>query len=488
MALLDTSGNVVAVSPGFRQLFGVPDHLDLAAMNIFDDEASNRQGTLEFFRKAQQGEVVEFHNVEFLSPFGSFTITSGKIFPIRDPENRIRFLAIVHDNDRPKTEAAQRAQRRKLKVLATLFGRGSRRVTDQVSRVHELLELASQAIRDGQRADLPGIIDEALSLTAQVTQVTGSVTGLAEDWPRAKTAVHLGDLVTEVCAEVPRDAIRVTTRTDSQLWACPCDRTQMSSVLSAIVENAVEASQEADSIRVFVQNVQVTDRPDIPDGDYVAIRVEDDGPGIEAEILPHVFDPYFTTKPNAAGLGLTMAKTVVTNHGGSLHIESLPQQGTRVQVLVPADPSLSLVGRPGNGSGEAAGQGPCRILVMDDNPKVRRVLVRMLEAMGYLVDSVADGRDAVRMASTAARLGRQYRLAILDLSVPDGMGGMEALRQIREISSDILAVATSGHAVPEDPARYEDLGFADFIAKPFTMDALERVVRRLTDETRSTTS
>jgi nitrogen-specific signal transduction histidine kinase/CheY-like chemotaxis protein len=258
----------------------------------------------------------------------------------------------------------------------------------------------------------------------------------------------------------------------------PCvveaDEGQVNQVINNIVINADQAMPGGGKLSVQLSVTEVADGGAHPldPGRYVCISIRDNGPGIDRQDLPKIFDPYFTTKLHGSGLGLATCYSIVRKHGGYIGVDSKLNVGTTFNIYLPAsDKQPEVEGRPvraGNHSG--------RILVMDDESDVRQVASRMLELIGFDVETVANGGDAVAAYAAAWGTEQPFRAVILDLTVPGGKGGLEAIIELRAIHADVKAIVSSGYSndpVMSDPGRY---GFQGIIAKPYRLDDLRRVI------------
>src|SRR5262249_51359082 len=168
----------------------------------------------------------------------------------------------------------------------------------------------------------------------------------------------------------------------------------------------------------------------LPEGRYVKITVQDSGCGIPKEMLSSIFDPYFTTKAEGSGLGLATAYAIVIKHEGYITIASEVGVGTTVVIYLPASQQATVSAQthafiPQRGSG--------RILVMDDEEMVRNLLRQTLESLGYTVECVQDGTEAVAAYQCAQAAGQPFAVVILDYTIPGSMGGLETLARLRAI-------------------------------------------------------
>jgi PAS domain S-box-containing protein len=263
------------------------------------------------------------------------------------------------------------------------------------------------------------------------------------------------------------------------LWTAEVDPRQIGQVVSNLVINAVQAMHGRGQISVGGTNETITDPTvlDLPPGRYVRIFVTDRGEGIKPHHRTKIFDPYFTTKPTGSGLGLAICHSVVKRHGGAIDVRSDPADGTTFSVYLPA------TDRPPHREQTADSSRPVptttrsgKILLMDDQPSLRRMGTVMLERLGFDADCAEDGAEAVAMYSRAIEEGAPYRAVVLDLTVPGGIGGHEALDTLLDIDPHITALASSGYSDTLTLARYREYGFTAILPKPYTLAELRQAL------------
>jgi CheY-like chemotaxis protein len=216
---------------------------------------------------------------------------------------------------------------------------------------------------------------------------------------------------------------------------------------------------------------------------FVRFAVRDYGTGISRDNLARIFDPYFTTKEVGNGLGLAICYSIIKKHGGSITVESEPGQGSIFYVYLPAlaleQPAELELDKDMEGEQQGMGR---RLLVMDDEEMVCSVLSNSLKYLGYASDCARDGAEALQMYTRAMEQGRSYDAVIMDLTVPGGMGGQEAVKKLLEIDPSALAIVSSGYSSHEIMAEYGRYGFAGVVVKPFRIDDLSRVLNKVLAE------
>ena len=268
----------------------------------------------------------------------------------------------------------------------------------------------------------------------------------------------------------------------ADLWPAEVDAGQIGQVVRNLVLNAREAMAGGGVVRLQGENLVLGPGrgPALPPGDYVRIRVSDQGCGIAPEVLPKIFDPYFSTKLRSAqkgmGLGLTICHSVVSKHGGAITVESTPGAGTTFDVFLPAS-RQPLAAKPPVRPEAEQQQG--KILVMDDEQVVRTNLGRVLKQMGYQAELAVDGAMAVALYARAQKDGHSFDAVILDLTVRGAMGGAQALQALLAIDPAVRAVVMSGHSDDEVMQAHADYGFKGALSKPFDRAALLEVLARV---------
>jgi two-component system, cell cycle sensor histidine kinase and response regulator CckA len=220
------------------------------------------------------------------------------------------------------------------------------------------------------------------------------------------------------------------------------------------------------------------EKSDLPlsPGTYVKLTFADQGTGIATKYLDKIFDPYFTTKQKGSGLGLATSYSIIKNHSGYLQVESEIGMGSTFYIYLPAVKTETPTAEQKT-AGPAKGQG--RVLLMDDEEMVRKVLSGMLSLLGYQVDFACNGSQALEKFIQAKESGRPFDLVILDLTVPGAMGGKDAIQELLKVDPKVKAIVSSGYS--EDPvmADFQKYGFSGVIAKPFRVSELGRILHEV---------
>jgi len=254
------------------------------------------------------------------------------------------------------------------------------------------------------------------------------------------------------------------------LWMAEVDSEQIGQVIQNLVINASQAMPDGGIVKIAAENANIL--PEgirVSDGSiFIHIAVSDTGIGIPDKYQEKIFDPYFTTKGNSgSGLGLAVVYSVIKKHEGFITLDSEQGRGTTFHVYLPA--TLQKIEEEKKCTEVAGISAGLRILIMDDEPMVREMLQIMLS--NHHVEVTEDGSVALEKYAQALESGSPFDLAILDLTVPGGMGGEETLRKIREIDPGAVAIVSTGYSenIPTD--------FDGMLLKPYSFRKLNCTIK-----------
>jgi PAS domain S-box-containing protein len=264
-----------------------------------------------------------------------------------------------------------------------------------------------------------------------------------------------------------------------EAWAAEVDEGQFRQVINNLILNAVQAMPDGGKIEVTSENAKLDAGflPALVAGNYIKITVRDFGVGIQPEHLSRIFDPYFTTRRQARGLGLASAYSVIRKHEGQITVETQPGSGTAFHIYLPASARLDKMPTPEDIQRRFFGQG--RILVMDDEPDILTLVSEILETMGYEVAVARDGAEALQIYMDAKDSSQPFAAVIMDLTVPEGMGGKEAIRRLIALDPQVKAIVSSGYSFDPVMANFREYGFSGVMPKPYVMEELGRVLEEV---------
>jgi signal transduction histidine kinase/CheY-like chemotaxis protein/uncharacterized protein YdeI (BOF family) len=269
------------------------------------------------------------------------------------------------------------------------------------------------------------------------------------------------------------------------LWSVDVDRDQIGQAIQNVVLNATQAMPHGGVIRISLTNDEIADgaMPALAAGRYVRVAIADSGAGIKPEVLPRIFDPFFSTKKMGSGLGLATAYSIIKRHEGWLEAQSVIGEGATFTFWLPAavgapKPPSKAPLSPASTT-ESAPLPAARVLFMDDEEGIRHVVSVLLERLGLEPTVVKDGAEAVREFSAAQAAGRPFALLILDLTIPGGMGGRETIETLRKLDPQVPAIVSSGYSNDPVLANFSSYGFQAIVTKPYAIHQLSETIQRL---------
>jgi CheY-like chemotaxis protein len=362
---------------------------------------------------------------------------------------------------------------RKLDSLGVLAGGIAHDFNNLLTGILANISLARHEI--GDSAVVGELLAEAEAAAQRSKALTQQLLTFSKGGAPLKKVISLREVVLEAASFAVRgSAVRPVYSWASELWAVEADPGQLGQVVQNLVLNAVQAMPAGGTVEVACANVELAaGSAPLPPGRYVRVSVRDQGIGIPPEHVSRIFDPYFSTKQGGTGLGLATVYSIVKRHGGHVGVSSRLGEGTTFDIHLPAaaraiDAVVDVDVEPPRGYG--------RVLVMDDEPLVRRAAESILRHLGYDVIAVADGAEALVKVREAREDGSPIDVAVLDLTVPGGVGGADAVEAIHDLDPELAAVVSSGYSSDPVMASYRTHGFIGVAAKPYTTTDLARAV------------
>ncbi len=331
-------------------------------------------------------------------------------------------------------------------------------------------------------SEIQKILEETERASLRASELAGRLLNFSRAEPPVKKLVCLAELLRDTAGTaLRRSNVKCAFSIPADLWTAEVDAGQVSQVIHNLVVNARQAMPAGGTIELLAKNMALIETQalgrslPIKEGDYVRISVADHGGGIPAEHLDNIFDPFFISRQKGNGLGLATAFSIARQHGGHLSVESKPGSGSTFYLYLPAFTQTTAPRQDKKEAMKATGK--VRILVMDDEKAERKVAGRMLKHLGHDdVEFASDGAEAVRLYKAAMESGNPFSVAILDLTVPAGMGGDVAISKLLKIDPGAKAIVSSGYADESAVVSYSNYGFSGVVAKPYTTEELGKVL------------
>jgi signal transduction histidine kinase/ActR/RegA family two-component response regulator len=289
---------------------------------------------------------------------------------------------------------------------------------------------------------------------------------------------HLVKELTKIVHDTFPKSISINTNPGKELWNVSGDTTELYQVLLNLCVNARDAMPQGGQLTLNVENLTLGKETksvfaDIPPGDYMVLSVADTGTGIPPEVLPRIFEPFFSTKApdRGTGLGLSTVAGIIKNHNGFIQIHSQIGQGTEFRIYLPASKSVDMDKSNEPEKILPVGHGEL-ILLMDDEVTVRQLAQTTLQHYGYRVVTAMSGLDGI---TTFEEYEHEVKLLVSDTDMPL-MNGIVAIRAIQKLKPEIPVIITSGAQRDENQLKRIDTTHLTLLEKPYTVEQLLNAV------------
>jgi len=328
------------------------------------------------------------------------------------------------------------------------------------------------------------LLDEAVLATKRAGELTLQLLTFSKGGDPVRSAVHLPEVIKEAATFSHRGSgVKSEFDMPAELWAADVDKAQISQVIQNLVINATQAMRDGGTLRIAASNERIPagSHAVLSEGEYVCIAVADTGAGIPREHIGKIFDPYFTTKLQGHGLGLATVFSIIKRHQGHIEVSSEVGRGTTFTFWLPA--AKESLPTPPHAAAFPAAAGSGRVLFMDDEEPILKMAERLMRRMGLDFESVADGKAAIERYRAAKESGRPFDLVVMDLTIPGGMGGREAISVLRAYDPGVRAIVSSGYSSDLAMSDFRKHGFRGMVAKPYDVAELATIIRGVLAET-----
>ncbi|MEN3975234.1 ATP-binding protein [Emcibacter sp. SYSU 3D8] len=420
-------------------------------------------------------------------PDGTRRWVETDVFLVSAPgEKPARLLGWSLDiTDRKQAESrAQQAQR--IQTLGQMAGG----VAHDFNNLLMGLQMNLELLRSRTAGDMESeeFVKASMRTVERGAELTRYLLAFSRDQALQSESVDVGATVMEMTGMLQRtlgDAITIRTTQADGLRPALADRSQLENAMLNLAINARDAMPDHGELLIDVRNVTLNardagDGSAVAAGNYVMLSMTDTGRGMPPEVSERAFEPFFTTKESGkgSGLGLSMVYGLVKQLGGHVELESAEGAGTTVRLYFPPA-ETAVVEKARVDPSTALPRGSETILVVEDEPTVRRSLVKVLTNLGYEVYSAGDGPDALRLID---EFQIHPNLVLSDVSLPRGMSGPDVVMAVMGRVQGCRALLMSGYAEGQQSALDRlEAGLVDLLAKPYTRDVLANKIRDVLD-------
>jgi PAS domain S-box-containing protein len=457
-----------------------------AVFNVAIDLAAQARAQKSGYRNEAQSILLSLpENATLTSRDGNEYVIEQVASPIRDNKNEVVGVVLVfRDITERQRNEAERRKAETLEQLGLLAGGIAHDFNNLLTAIIGNISLASLLLPPDD--EMATRLVDAKNASMRARDLAQQLLTFARGGAPIKKTASIGKLIQDTVSFSLRGShSRSEFLFGADLWPAEIDPGQISQVIGNLVVNADQAMPNGGTLRVSCDNfnyvgAEDANIPDLTPGDYIRISIRDEGVGIPDDYLKRIFDPYFTTKPKGTGLGLATTYSIIKNHNGLITVESELHQGSVFTVYLPAALHIEMPVEQALPISQAI-TGTGRVLVVDDEEAIRALVDFTLSHLGYQVVQAATALEGVNAYREKLEAGERFDAVILDLTLPGGMGGKEALKKLIEIDPTVNAIVSSGYATDATMSRYQDFGFRGVIAKPYEAAELGKIVHDVID-------
>jgi len=474
--LFDETGRILDVNPALCEMAEYS-AAELRRMKFTDLEVlGSRFASNNVFKRIREAGSLLFQAQQKTKSGRLVMVEINATFT--EMENTGNFFCFIRDiTERKKTEE-ELLKVQKLESLGVLAGGIAHDFNNLLTGILGNIDLALLRLNPNDK--IHSWLTNAKKASGRAQNLTQQLLTFSRGGEPVRQPMPLPEMIEESARFVLSGSnVRCRYQLASDLGWVNADRGQLSQVIQNIILNANQAMPEGGSITVRAENVLIDDSAQLQlsPGLYVKISFADEGIGIHEKHLAKIFDPYFSTKQTGSGLGLTICYSIISKHDGLLYAESKPGFGSTFTIYLPAIPRENLSATTLREDSIATGTG--KVLVMDDEEHVREIAAEMLKSLGYESEFARDGAEAIAMYQQALAAGQPYAVVIMDLTIPGGMGGKEAITKLLEIDPQVKAVVSSGYSFDPIMADHRKYGFSGVVAKPYDVSQLSKTLAEI---------
>lgn len=435
---------------------------------------------------AASGQARTFTDRKLTTASGVRTVET-RMVPIPNSNGQIALmLAIVRDVSEARARDEQLRQLQRMDAIGRLTGGVAHDFNNLLAIIHGNSELVRNQQKDG--SDVAEMTDDVIGAAARGAELVKRLLAFARMQHLEPDSINLTERIPNVVGLLQRalgEDVQLQVKMADGLWPAVIDPTQVDDALLNLAINARDAMPVGGTLTIETQNVHIDEdyaahHLEVAPGDYVMLAVSDTGSGMGPDVVARAFEPFFTTKGEGQGTGLGLSQIFgwVKQSGGHIKIYSEVGHGTTVKLYLPRAEAEGVLAPPPPDPAEVIGDET--ILVVEDNPSVRKTVIRQLRDLGYRSVEADSGASALKLAKE----GIEFDLLMTDVVMPGGITGYRLADQLRKSRPDIKVLFTSGYTElarsADRPASKDPL-----LSKPYRKQELGRAVRAALDQPRN---
>ncbi|MBN1968556.1 MAG: PAS domain S-box protein [Candidatus Delongbacteria bacterium] len=477
----DSYGNIILMNEAAESITGwtLGETSGKSLTKIFDIYDVNRRELIEnpVSKVLKEHQIVDFRSpVRINTKNMTEKILTGSCSPLFDSTGNINGSVLVFRDDTDVYLMAEQLKKtEKLESLGSMASGIAHDFNNLLGGLFGYLESISRKYNDPEKVIT--YVTKAFDVFEKTKSLTHQLLTFSKGGTPLKKSGDIVELVKNVATSILSNSnIAFDFIISPYLYNCEFDEYQIRQAFENIILNSKEELSDNGIIQIEVKNQLLTtsNQYDLPAGQYLRFEFRDNGNGISPDITRKVFDPFFTTK-HSNGMGLTTAYSIIKNHNGCIEIDSVVSMGTSVNILIPAVEANS---RESMKEAQTLKKLDVvkSVLILDDEPFIREIVEEVLKGEDFDVYAAKDGESALNISRELQSKNLKIDLAILDLTIPNGLGGKEIVKELSEINPRIIKIASSGYS--DDPviSNPKSFGFTDSIQKPYRTAELLKLI------------
>ncbi len=479
----DNSGKVILINEVAEKLTGWSEDevIGQPLVKVYNtlDEKTHEPSDDFVSRVLEAERIIDKSSPSILKSRGGVERLISEIgAPIRDKENRVIGVVLVFSDITHRVKMEEELLKgRKLESVGILAGGIAHDFNNILTAIMGNVSLAKNFIDPDNKAYKR--LEEADRATQRAKDLTHKLLTFSKGGAPIKTIASVAELIKDSAGfTLSGTPVKSEYSFAEDLWPVDMDTGQISQVIQNLCLNASQAMPDGGILQIRAENEIITEDKTVvlEPGNYIKISFSDNGVGISKSLIARIFDPYFTTKQKGSGLGLATVYSIIDNHDGVIMVDSEVDVGTTFTFYLPASSEKQVAVADEKPMPEAELLGSGTVLIMDDEEIVREVAGEIIHYLGFEIDFAKDGAEALEKYSQAMENGKPYAVVIMDLTVPGGMGGGEAIKKLLEIDPQTKAIVSSGYSNNPIMADFNKFGFKGVISKPFRLDEVKKTL------------
>ena len=482
----DTTGNITLINKAAEEITGWSQEDALGrpfeeVFNVFDEDPDSTVDQ-PMDKTISSGYETIAKPKRLVTRDGEQKLVSERGAPIRDVESRVTGIVLVfRDVTEQRRMEEEFAKIQKLESVGILAGGIAHDFNNILTAIVGNINLAMSRV--DQEDPVHDLLASAEKASNRARNLTMQLLTFSSGGEPVKKIATIQDIIRDSASFILRGSnVQCGYKFAENIWTVEIDPGQIGQVIQNITMNGDAAMADGGTIEIECNNyLQEEASPVLAAGQYVRIAIRDQGAGIPPEIIDRIFDPFFSTKEEGSGLGLATTHSIISKHQGHIEVDSELGKGTVFTIYLPASGEAVAVSK-GKEAKPQEGGGGRRIMVMDDDEMIRSLVGKMLSMLGYETLFAGDGKEAIRIYLDAHERKEEIALTIMDLTIPGGMGGKEAVSEFLKIDPEAKIIVSSGYSNDPIISNFKDYGFRAAMTKPFKLKDLQEALGEVLGE------